>query len=382
MKIKRLFAENFRNIKKCDISFEDGVNLFVGDNAQGKTNAVEGIYLFSRGKSHRASDDRDMIRFGTEGFRLKIEYETRDGEEMLEYACFGREKVRRKNGYKISRVSEMVGSFKSVLFYPDNLEIVKDGPDERRAFLNIAISQVYPSYLGVYTRFKESLDSRNKLLKLSREHYIDPSEIEAWSLSMAEYASYIYVMRVEYLKRLEVHAGKIAAELSGGREELSFEYKSDIKEEALVRGELRLVGEVETDIDREAVKREYYRILTQDIARECAVGSSLWGVQRDDIIIRINGALARSFASQGQKRSVVLAMKLAEGEVIREIFGEYPVFLFDDVLSELDEGRRKYIVEGMGDRQIIITSCEAEELAAAADLIIEVREGEYVPSHR
>lgn len=382
MKIKRLYAENFRNIESCDISFSRGVNLLFGNNAEGKTNAVEGIYLFSRGRSHRTGDDRDMIRFGTEGFRLKIEYESLEGDEVLEYACFGRERVRKKNGYKISRAAEMVGSFRSVLFYPDNMEIVKDGPDERRSFLNVAVSQVYPSYIGLYSRYKESLDARNKLLKLSREHYIDPSEIDAWSLSMAEYASYIYIMRTEYLKKLEVYAKKCALELSGGKEELSLSYKSDVTLTEDMRCAPYMIGGVLTDIDREAVKREYYRILTAEVARECAVGSSLWGIQRDDVVIRINGILARSFASQGQKRSVVLALKLAEGEVIREIFGEYPVFLFDDVLSELDEARRRYIIEGMKDRQIIITSCESAELAACADLIIEVKEGRYVPSHR
>ena len=139
MKIKRFSAENFRNIKECDISFADGVNLLVGMNAEGKTNAVEGIYMFSRGRSHRTTDDRDMIRFGEPGFRIKIEYETREGDSSLEYACFGRQRARWKNGYKLSKLTEMIGSFKSVLFYPDNLEIVKGGPDERRAFLNVAI---------------------------------------------------------------------------------------------------------------------------------------------------------------------------------------------------------------------------------------------------
>lgn len=381
MKIKRFHAENFRNIESCDISLSPGVNLFVGMNAQGKTNAVEGIYMFSRGKSHRTSDDKEMIRFGTDGFRIGIEYESEDGIETLEYACFGRERARKKNGYKISRVAEMIGSFKSVLFYPDNIEIVKDGPEERRAFLNVAISQVYPSYLGYYTRFKEALEARNRLLKLSREQYVAREDIDAWSHSMAEYASYIYVLRVEYLKKLEVYTSRVAKELSGGLEDVTLEYKSDIEPSA-VRGEKNQLIEVPTDIDREAVVREYYRILTASLERECAAGSSLWGPHRDDVIIRINGTAARSFASQGQKRSVVLAMKLAEGEVIRELFGEYPVFLFDDVLSELDENRRRYIIEGMRDRQIIITSCEADEIKDFADCVIEVEGGRYVPTYR
>lgn len=381
MKIKRLSAENFRNIESCDISFSDGVNLLVGDNAEGKTNAVEAIYLFARGRSHRSTDDRDMIRFGKEGFRLLIEYETLHGRDTLEYACFGRLRQRKKNGYKLKNLAEMLGSFKCVLFYPDNLEIVKDGPDERRAFLNIALSQIYPVYLEYYTKYKEALDARNKLLKLAREMPISNEEIEAWSLSMAEYASYIYILRSEYLKRLEVHASRICRELSGG-EELSLSYKSNINEGAVRLDEAVSFLNMTTNLSRELVKSEYYKLLTRDISREIAAGTSLFGVQRDDIIITLEGKEARLFASQGQKRSIVLSLKLAEGEVIRDVFGEYPVFLFDDVLSELDGKRRQYLIEGMGDRQIIITSCEGDELESLASLIIEVKGGHYVPSYR
>ncbi len=381
MKIKRLSAENFRNIESCDISFTGGVNLLVGDNAEGKTNAVEAIYLFARGRSHRSTDDRDMIRFGEEGFRLFIEYETLHGTDTLEYACFGRARQRKKNGYKLKNLAEMLGSFKCVLFYPDNLEIVKDGPDERRAFLNIALSQVYPVYLEYYTKYKEALDARNKLLKLARELPISNEEIEAWSLSMAEYASYIYILRSEYLRRLEVHASRICRELSGG-EELTLSYKSNINEGAVRLDEPVSFLDMTTNLSRELVKGEYYRLLTCDIAREIAAGTSLYGPQRDDIIITLEGKEARLFASQGQKRSIVLSLKLAEGEVIRDKFGEYPVFLFDDVLSELDSKRRQYLIEGMGDRQIIITSCEGDELEALAGLVIEVEGGHYVPSYR
>ena len=217
---------------------------------------------------------------------------------------------------------------------------------------------------------------------MSREHYIDPREIDAWSLSVAEYASFIYLMRVEYLKKLGIYTKDIALRLSGGKDEITLEYKSDITDGEEYHTEMHTVEGIPTDIDREAVKREYYRKLTENIEREMAVGSSLYGPQRDDINISINGSPARGFASQGQKRSIVLSLKLAEGEVIREIYGEYPVFLFDDVLSELDEDRRRYIVEGMKDRQIIITSCESEELAERADCIIRVEGGRYVPSYR
>lgn len=368
MKIKRFKAENFRNIENCDISFCDGVNLLYGKNAQGKTNAIEGIYMFSRGRSFRASDDRDMIRFGAEGFRIYIEYENGDDVGSLEYACFGRERLRKRNGYKISKVGEMIGDFKSVLFYPDNLELVKAGPEERRSFLNIAASQCYPSYISDYSRFKSALENRNSLLKMaSKAYYVDEAELLSWSESMADYSSYIYMYRTEYIKKLEVYVKKIGLELSDGKEEITLSYKSDI-EEGLS--------------DREEVKRRYYDILTSNIEKERIVGNSLYGPHRDELLISINGKAARNFASQGQQRSIVLALKLAEGEVIKELFGEYPVFLFDDVLSELDSKRREYVICGMRDKQVIITSCEEGEFSGLQNSVIEVCGGLYVSSHR
>lgn len=368
MKIKRFTAQNFRNIESCDIEFDDGVNLFIGNNAQGKTNVIEGIYLFSRGKSFRSSDDRDMIRFDTDGFRVSLDYEDKDGDGSLEYACFGRQRLRKKNGYKLTKVSEMISSFRSVLFYPDNLELVKDGPDERRAFLNVAVAQCFPTYLDDYTRYKEALENRNKLLKMaSKGFFVDDGELRAWSISMAEYASYIYCKRIEYVKLLKSHTERIGLLLSDGKEKIDLEYK----------------GGIDSFItEREEVRDAYEDIFTRNVENEKIVGSSLYGPHRDDLIININGRAARAFASQGQQRSVVLSMKLAEGEVIKEIYGEYPVFLFDDVLSELDEKRRSFVIEGMENRQVIVSCCENDELMKNAARIIHVRGGKYVSSHR
>ena len=368
MKIKRLKAENFRNIDACDIEFSDGVNLLFGQNAQGKTNAVEGIYLFSRGRSHRTADDKEMIRFGAEGFYISIEYEGRDGDGRLEYSCFGRERQRKKNGYRLKGVTEMLGNFRSVLFYPDNLSLVKGGPEERRAFLNVAIAQCYPAYLSEYQRYKSALENRNGLLKTaSKGGYIDDTELHAWSESMAKYAAYVYIKRRQYVEMLEPYVKKIGLELSSGKEDISLSLDSDIT----VRCES--IAEAEA---------EYRRIFTANLERERIVGTSLYGPHRDDLDIGICGIAARSFASQGQQRSIVLALKLAEGELINRLFGEYPVFLFDDVLSELDKGRRKYVIEGMKDRQVIITSCEGEDIIDGAANIIEVTGGSYVSSHR
>ena len=363
MVIKRFKAENFRNIKSCDIEFCKGVNLLYGNNAQGKTNAVEGIYLFARGKSFRASEDKELIRFGEDGFRIYIEYENKNGKGTLEYALFGRERRRKKNGYKIDKIKEMLGSFKAVLFYPDDLGLVKDSPEERRAFLNIAISQCYDVYINYYSNYKKALENRNCLLKLSSKGmYVDENELISWSHYMAEYAAYIHSMRREYIERLGVYVNKIMNDISDGQESTELLYKSDIKDNF-------------SDINE--IKEEYKRIFTSELEREKIIGSSLYGVHRDDLVININNKSARLFASQGQQRSIVLALKLGEGEVNRDICGEYPVFLFDDVLSELDEKRRKFVLDGIGERQIIITSCEKDKDIEIPGKRIEVSSGEY-----
>ena len=367
MIIKRFRAEGFRNIEKCDIEFSQGVNLLYGKNAQGKTNIIEGIYLFSRGKSFRGREDKELVKFDSEGFRVYIEFEDKFGEESLEYALFGRERLRKKNGYKVSTIAEMIGSFKAVLFYPDNLDLVKDGPEARRSFLNVAVSAAYPAYLKYYADYKKALENRNCMLKLMQKGiYADMREFESWSASMAEYASHLHIFRADYLKRLSVYAEKILQDISEGKEELSLSYESHISEECQ---------------SREDIKSAYEELLRSSIDREIGAGVTLFGPHRDDIEIKINGKSARAFASQGQQRSIVLALKLAEGEVIKEICGEYPVFLFDDVLSELDEKRRKYVLSGKGDRQIIITSCDKDECRGFTDKIIEVSGGKYVSSH-
>lgn len=367
MKIKRFKAENFRNIEKCDIEFTDGVNLIYGGNALGKTNVIEGIYLFSRGRSFRTAQEKDMVKYNTQGFRIALEYDSRDGECSLEYANFGREKRRRKNGYTVKSVREMIEGFKAILFHPDDLSLVKGGPEERRAFLNVAAAQCYPAYISDYSRFQTALENRNALLKnASKGLYVDEGELLAWSESMAEYAAYIYETRSEYLKKLEVYVKEIGFKISGGKEEISFEYKSDI----------------EIGGDRESVKEEYSAILRNSVEKEKIVGTSLYGPQRDDIIIKINNQPTRGFASQGQQRSIVLSMKLAEGEVIRDMFGEYPVFLLDEMLSELDETRRRFVLDSLEGKQTVITACECEEMKPLANNLIQIKEGRYVSAYR
>ena len=343
MIIKSFKAKGFRNIDEATLHFDRGINVLLGRNAQGKTNAVEGIYLFARGKSFRHGDDKDLVKKGADGFNISIEFENKSGSETLEYAFYGNQRRRKKNGYKVAKASEMIGSFKAVLFCPDDLDLVKGGPEMRREFLNVAISQCFPSYVSVYSDYKKALENRNALLKnASKGLYFDERELIAWSGLIARYASYVYVQRRDYIKKLEVYAKSFMSEISDGNESLEMSYSTDISD----------------SYDRKDVEEEYKRIFTENIMKERYAGVSLYGPHREDIVITLNGMDSRVFASQGQQRSVVLALKMAEGEVSRELFSEYPVFLFDDVLSELDEKRQSFVLSGIKDKQIIITSCE------------------------
>ena len=344
MKIRRFCASDFRNIETCDIRFSDGVNMLLGENAQGKTNAVEGIYLFARGKSFRSASDRDMTRFGREGYRLFAEYEDKTGVSTLEYTYYNKALQRKKNGVKLAGAAEMMGHFRAVLFTPDHLELVKAGPEERRGFLNVAIAQVYPEYLRYYARYQKALENRNCLLKFAQSgRFVDERELLAWSGSLASYASYVWMYRRDYAQKLQQYAAPVLREISEGREELTLTYRCDIGEQ---------------ERERAVAEEEYRRLLSDATERERAAGVTLFGVHRDELEIAVNGKPARLFASQGQQRSIVLSLKMAEGEVSRQIGGEYPVYLFDDVLSELDEGRRHFMTEHIGPGQMILTGCE------------------------
>ena len=364
MIIKSFTAKDFRNIENETIEFSRSVNLLSGNNAEGKTNAIEGIYLFARGRSFRGESDKELIKFGSDGFYISIKYEDRFGDGELEYSVFGRETRRKKNGNKLRSQRELLGSFRAVLFSPDDLLLVKGSPDMRRSFLNIAIGQIRDIYIKSYSNYKKALENRSRILKTCQKGgYFDEYEIISWSEYMAEYAANIYLYRKEYIKKLEKYSKIIMCDISGGKEDIDFEYISDI--------------ENDTD-DIGLIKEEYKRIFTENLEKEKIIGTTLYGPQRDDLEIKINGKSARSYASQGQQRSIVLSIKLAEGEVSREETGEYPVFLLDDVLSELDEGRRGFLLSGLSNRQIIMTSCECDTDKIKPERIITVSGGKYL----
>ena len=356
-----LRAQNYRNIEYADITFEKGVNLLFGENAQGKTNALECIYSFARGKSFRGTSDADLVRFGSNGFSTEISFRNREREQTLSYRFEAGERRRMRNGVPLARQTEMIGHFRAVLFYPEHLQLIKGGPAERRHFLNIAISQCYPVYLKLYADYTRILENRNCLLKFAQRGMpCDAAEMESWSEALAAAAASIHIYRRKYIDALKEYADPLLRDLSGMKEALSLSYDSDTEGE-----------------DEERLRASYLSRFTENKQKEIAAGCTLYGVHRDDLSVNINGISARSFASQGQQRSIVLALKLAEGEVSRAITGEYPVFLFDDVLSELDEKRRAYVLSDPGERQFILTACESSGFHPSSVRMIFVSGGSF-----
>lgn len=356
MILKKIEYQNFRNIKEATLIFNPGVNLLYGDNAQGKTNAIEGIYLCAQGRSHRTAREKDYILYGEEFAKVTLDYADsfRDKRLELRYLKTGR-KFCKKNGLAVKKMSEFIGNFRAVIFCPEYLSIVRNGPGERRNFLDSALCQLDSEYLSALQKYATALSQRNRLLS---EYSFHPDAFEEtgdlWAEKIAEMGEILSFKRAEYLEKVEKEVKMLFSEMTNGEERPELIYKKPMK------------------------KEEYMAQFLSGKQREIRAGTTLFGVHRDDIEILLNGKQARIFASQGQQRSLAVAMKLAEGSVSKEKTGEYPVFLLDDVLSELDDKRKRFILSGLAERQVIITCCDEKEVEKIADgRVICVEKGQY-----
>ena len=368
MYCKSIKATDFRNIESEEVVFCEGVNILMGENAQGKTNLLEAVFYSSVGRSFRASHTSEMIRFGQSSADIELKYRDSKRDQRLHIRIFrDKQKLVEKNGVKMDKLSDIVGSFRAVLFCPEHLSLIKDGPSERRNYLDIAISQLYPMYIHSLKKYNNILRQRNALLKtaaLDRRTF--DATIELWSEQLAEEAAIISDMRLRYIRRASEHVKSCFAQMTGDAEVPTLVYDGSS-------------GQSEDEyLDRECVKKRYMELLMSSHEREIAMGATLYGIHKDDIDIRLNGKSARIYGSQGQQRSLALAMKLAEGEICKEEFGDHPVFLFDDVLSELDVNRREYLVNRIKEKQVIMTTCEPQSLSYLGNArIIEVSGGRY-----
>ncbi len=361
MILKKIELNNFRLCERGDIDFSRGVNLLYGKNAEGKTNVLEAIYFFARGKSFRGGKDTDIVKFGEKGYSVKITFERADGEHTLEYRFYDGQRQRLSGGVKVS-AKELIGKFNAVFFCPDHLSIIKDAPSARREFLNIAISQISAEYVSLLYEHKKLTEGKNALLK--RDDVPDFDLIASYNEKLAEVNAKIYLIRRDYVEKLSKSVKETIKEISVGRENAEIFYKSDVFSEFSQFSDVIIY---------------YENLLKENINREIAAKMCLVGIQRDDLYFTINKNDARQFASQGQQRSLALALKIGEGEIIKSEKGEAPVYLFDDVLGELDDTRKAYVLSRTEGRQMIVTACEKGDYVKIDDVnMIYVENGEYI----
>ena len=362
MKLDHIEVQNFRNISSASLDLVPGSCVLVGKNAQGKANLMEAIYLMACGKSFRVRSFREMISHGEktaaviisvcgEGlpFQLKMVLDDKDGKAIF------------KNGVKLEKLSEFLGLFRVVLFCPEHLSLIKDGPGKRRSFIDGAICQLRPYYASLLNEFNRLEAQRAALLKQRSKKTFDASMFDVWNERLAGVSVKIACIRADYIEKLIEFAPLHFEKISDGTETLSLKYVSDVYKKGL---------------SREEMEGAYLKLLRDGLESDIRYGFTAKGVHRDDLEIRINSFTAKGFASQGQQRSAVLSLKLAEGEISKEMTGKDPVYLLDDVLSELDEGRRDYITKGLIGKQVILSGTDEEDFAFV-DQKISVSKGEF-----
>ena len=334
MQVKKLKLNNFRNIKREEFDFDEKINVISGENAQGKTNIIESIWLFCGAKSFRYSKDTSFIKFGEQKGETQLDFIS---GSVLHNAKikFGETKTAELDGKALKNTSGLAGVFKAVVFSPADLSLVGGGPEKRRRFLDLSIGQLYPGFIEVLRAYSRAVMQRNKIIK---EYKYDPSVsimLDVFEAEIAEKGSKIIEYRKKFLDRLNLFVPSLYSGLSSGREEIVALYVAS-KDPKMLREEL------------EKARKQ-----------DSLLGVTSVGPHRDDIDLQINGISARAYGSQGQKRSVAIALKLASLGVFGDISGEYPVCLLDDVLSELDEARQNYILNHVKDWQTFITCCDA-----------------------
>lgn len=332
MFINSLKLSNYRNYETADIIFDHGINILFGDNAQGKTNILEAIYTAATTKSHRGAKDREMIRLGQDEAHIRMEVEKNSLSTRIDMHL-------RKTGGKgvaidgvpISRAAELFGNVNVILFSPEDLKVIKEGPSERRRFTDTSLcqmSRVYYSYLGKYNKI---LNQRNNLL---RDIYYDErliDTLDVWDDQLCEYGEKIISERKAFTGMINAVIRDIHNDISGSREDIEIIYEPSVNEHSL------------RDVIREKRNIDIKSGMTQA------------GPHRDDISIMINGIDVRRFGSQGQQRTAALSLKLSEIEIIRKVRNDKPVLLLDDVMSELDSTRREALMDKISDIQSVIT---------------------------
>lgn len=346
MTVNSVKIKNFRNIADLSFTADNGVNVIYGENAQGKTNILESIWLFTGCKSFRGAKDNELIKFGEDFSKINLEFSDNLREKKSEIIIADKKKNASLNGVSLRSTAELIGSFYAVIFSPVHLSLIKDGPSARRKFLDTALCQLKPSYAEHLAGYKRALVQRNALLKdlhLNSELY---DMLDTWDDQLARYSACVIKERIQYIDLLSDYSKNIYSGISENKEEFSVFYSKNISKDYSVKD--IYLSEIEN--------------LKNSRKEDIFSKTTTVGPHRDDLEILINNVSARSFGSQGQQRSCALALKLGESEIIKKVTGETPVALLDDVMSELDEKRQDYVLNHINDRQVFLTCCDPSQV--------------------
>lgn len=344
MKLTNLQLQNFRNYESIQLEFTDGVHVFIGENAQGKTNLMESIYALAMTKSHRTTNDKELIGWNKEFATIKGTVEKTATKTNLELQFSKKGKIAKVNYLEQKRLSSYLGNLNVILFAPENLTLVKGSPQNRRKFVDMELGQMSSLYLYDLVEYNRVLKQRNTYLKQLAIKKKQPDEyLEVLSEMLSELASKIVFHRLDFMKQLEALAIPIHDQLSLGREKFSVSYQATIP--------------LEDGLTPSQMKEIYIDQFKKNQTREADQATTLIGPHRDDLIFYLNEIPVQTYGSQGQQRSTVLSLKLAEIELMKLSTGEYPLLLLDDVLSELDDDRQTHLIKAIENKvQTFITT--------------------------
>lgn len=354
MWITDIKLNNFRNYNSNEIKLHENINVFYGENAQGKTNIIESIFLSSIGKSFRTNKEKELIKFNEEKALIEINFQKsdRDGKIKIE---IGDKKHIYLNGIKLKKLSELLGNINIVIFTPDDINILKGGPQNRRKFLDIMISQLRPNYMHILTLYLKTIEQRNNYLKQIKLENKDENLLDIWDEKLVDYGIKIYEYRKEFIGKIENKINNIHKGITQDKEEIEIKYFSDANTRQ------NFINELKSRRKLDIIK-----------------GFTTKGIHRDDFIIYINGREVDIYGSQGQHRTAILSLKLSELQVIYDEIGEYPILLLDDFMSELDDKRRKNFLNNIKDIQVIITCTEKLTLEKLKYFSYNVIDGKVV----
>ena len=351
MYIEKIKLQNFRNYKELEVNLNKNINIIYGNNAQGKTNILESIFLCSFGKSFRTTKEKEMIKFDEEKSLVEIFYQKKDRDGKIKIEI-GNKKQIILNGIKLKKLSELLGNLNIVIFTPDDINILKNGPAARRRFLDIMIGQLRPNYVYMLNMYLKTIEQRNNYLRQIREENKPEEMLEIWDEKLAEYGEKIYIYRNEFMNKILNKINEIHKNITDEKEEIKIEYLSNCNN-----------------------KENYLKLLKERRKLDIIKGFTTKGIHRDDFMIYINGKEVNVYGSQGQNRTAVLSLKLSELQVVNDEIGEFPILLLDDFMSELDEKRRKNFLNNIKNTQVILTGTEKIELNNLDYSIFNVKEG-------